>query len=281
MAPTASRMSAYAVTSSTGSTACCWRARRRVSKPEMPGMRTSEIIMLKSSPRRTSSARSPEATGTVSKPWLFRNESSRLRCPASSSTIRTRGDFGVLLPASGGMDGAFRGQTQVGKAEQGAFWLVGQAFDLPAVRQDDLLHHRQTEAGPFLVRREIGFEDLGAVFRRDARAVIANFKERLLVVPFAGDDPDFTARFDGLDGIVQEIEQRLAEQLFIRLNHQLFVHDLQSNVFLLDIVIQRPHDFADDRPQRQRGTADFARSGIVDEFVELGGNPVGLLEDFP
>src|SRR6266516_1083205 len=224
MAPTAARMSAYAVTSRTGSTERCCRARRRVSKPEMPGMRTSEIIMLKSPPRRTSSARSPEATGTVSKPWLLRNESSRLRCPASSSTIRTRGDFGVLLPASGGMDGAFRGQPQMDEAEQGAIRFVGQAFDLPAVRQHDLLHHRQTQAGPFLVRREIGFKDFRAVLRRDARAVVANFEERLLGVSFARDDSDVTARFDRLDGIVQQIEQRLAQQLFIGFDHQLFFH---------------------------------------------------------
>ena len=128
---------------------------------------------------------------------------------------------------------------------------------------------------------EIGFEDLGAVFGGDARAVVANFEERFLGVPFAGDDTDFTARFDRLDGIVQQIEQRLAEQLFIRLDHQLFVHDLQSNVFLVDIVIQCAHDFADDGPQRQRGAPHFARAGVVDEFVELGRNPVGLLEDFP
>src|SRR5437867_6150740 len=245
MAPTASRISAYAVTRRTGSTECCWRARRRVSKPEMPGMRTSEIIMLKSPPRRTSSARSPEATGTVSKPWLLRNESSRLRWPASSSTIRTRGGVGVLLAASGGMSGAFRRQPQVGDAEQGAFGLVGQAFDLPAVRQHDLLHDSETEAGAFLVGCEIGLEDFSAVLRRDARAIVANFKERLLGVPFARDDPDLAARFDCLDGIDQQIEQGLAEQLFIRLNHQLFVHDLQLNVLLVDIVIQCTHDFAD------------------------------------
>src|SRR2546427_618 len=194
MAPTASRMSAYAVTSRTGSTACCWRARRRVSKPEMPGIRTSEIIMLKSPPRRTSSARSPEATGTVSKPWLFRNESSRLRWPASSSTIRTRGVAGVLLAASGGMSGAFHRHSQVGDAEQGAFGLVGQAFDLPAVRQHDLLHDRETEAGAFLVRCEIGFEDFRAMLRRDALAIVADLEECFGGVPPAGDDLDFAAR---------------------------------------------------------------------------------------
>src|SRR6185503_8849161 len=155
MAPTASRMSAYAVTSRTGRTVCSWRARRSVSRPEIPGMRTSEIIMLNSPPRSTSSARSPEGTGTVSKPCVFRNESSRLRWPASSSTIRTRGVFDGVLAASGGMTGTFR-QPQVGDAEQGAVRLVGQAFDLPAVRQHDLLNDGKAETGAFLVGCEIG-----------------------------------------------------------------------------------------------------------------------------
>src|SRR6266498_4669257 len=193
MAPTASRMSAYAVTSRTGRIVCSWRARRRVSSPEIPGIRTSEIMMLKFPPRSTSSARSPEGTGTVSKPWVFRNESSRLRWPASSSTIKTRGVFGVALAASGGMSGAFRRQPQVSDPEESTFGLVGQALDLPTVRQDDLLHDRETETGAFLVCCEIGFEDLGAVLRRDARTIVAHFEERLGGVPFAGNDLDFAA----------------------------------------------------------------------------------------
>ena len=50
-----------------------------ISDVRMPGMRTSEISMLMGWARSTSSARAPESTGTVSKPWLFKNEWSRLR----------------------------------------------------------------------------------------------------------------------------------------------------------------------------------------------------------
>jgi len=57
----------------------------------MPGMRTSEIIMSSRSLLKAANARSPETTTTVSKPWLLRNESSKLRWPGSSSTIRIRG----------------------------------------------------------------------------------------------------------------------------------------------------------------------------------------------
>src|SRR5262249_24587010 len=41
--------------------------------------------------RSVSSARSPESTTMMSKPWLWRKELSRLRWPGSSSTIRMRG----------------------------------------------------------------------------------------------------------------------------------------------------------------------------------------------
>src|ERR1035437_4589757 len=66
-------------------------------------MRTSEIIMLKSPARSVSNAFSPDEAVTVSKPWLRRKESSKLRCPGSSSTIRMRGPFEPFLRDSGGM----------------------------------------------------------------------------------------------------------------------------------------------------------------------------------
>ncbi len=44
-----------------------------------------------------------------------------------------------------------RHEFQVGDAENGTFRLVGQANDFPAVRQNDLLHDRKTEAGAFFV----------------------------------------------------------------------------------------------------------------------------------
>src|SRR5579883_993925 len=90
MAPTASRISAYAVTMRTGRDACSSRAWRRVSNPDIPDMRTSEIIIAKEPARNAASAWSPEETDTVSNPWLLRNESSRLRWPGSSSTTRIR-----------------------------------------------------------------------------------------------------------------------------------------------------------------------------------------------
>ena len=66
----------------------------------------------------------------------------------------------------------------MGDAEDGPARLVVQARDFPAVRQDDLLHHGQTEAGTFLVGGEVGLEDFAPVPGRHARSVIAHFQSR-------------------------------------------------------------------------------------------------------
>src|ERR1051325_5358278 len=212
-----------------GRAACSLRARRRVSRPEMPGMRTSEIIMLMGSPRRISRACSPEATGSVSNPWLVRKESSRLRCPGSSSTIRMRGAVRAVLPASGGMASTPGGELQMGEAEDRAPGLVGEAFDLPAVGQDDLLNHGQAEAGAFVVCGEIRLEDVRAMMRRNAGAVVAHFEDGLVGALPGGGDADFAVLIDGLDGVEQQVEERLPEQLFVGFNGELLIRDLEAD----------------------------------------------------
>src|SRR5271154_859511 len=114
-----------------GKEPCSCRARRKVSRPVNPGMRTSEIIMLIFCSRRTCRARSPEETGTVLNPWLDRKESSRLRWAASSSTMRRRG---VLeLEDSGGTLLILILDFDVGETKERPGRFVGHAFDLPAV----------------------------------------------------------------------------------------------------------------------------------------------------
>src|SRR5271154_7136647 len=137
-----------------GKEPCSWRARRSVSRPVNPGMRTSEIIMLIFCSRRTCRARSPEETGTVLKPWLERKESSRLRWAASSSTMRRRGVF--ELEDSGGMLLILILDFKVRDAEERPGRFIGQAFDLPAVGQDDLLHDGQAQAGAFRMGGKVG-----------------------------------------------------------------------------------------------------------------------------
>ena len=54
-------------------------------------------------------------------------------------------------------------------AKERAARLVGQAFDFPAVREDNLLHDGEAEASAARVGREIRFENLAAPFRRRIR----------------------------------------------------------------------------------------------------------------
>src|SRR2546430_10970671 len=279
MAPTASRMSAYAVTSRTGSTVCSWRARRSVSRPEMPGMRTSEIIMLNSAPRRTSNACSPDATGAVSKPWLFKNESSRLRWPGSSSTMRMRGPFTFVLSVTDCISSAYGREPQVGDAENRAPRLVRSAFNLPTVRQDDLLNHRQPQPGAFLVRGEIRFKDFGPMLRRNTRAVVTNLQEDPLRILFPRRHFDVPAPLHCLNSVDQEIEQRLPEQLFIRFDHRQRFRHLQPNALFLQIVAQGSNHLANDQTQRDRRATDFTWPGAIDELIELRSDPIRLVDD--
>ena len=87
--------------------------------------------------------------------------------------------------------------------------LVGLARDFPAVREHNLLDDRQAEARSFRVCRKIGFENFGAIFRRDAGAVVGDLNECTVVVLFAGANLDLAILGHGLDGVEDEIEQRL------------------------------------------------------------------------
>src|SRR5713101_5357683 len=171
-----------------GSNAWAWRARRRVSRPEMPGMRTSEIIMLISPVRRTSSAFSPEATGTVSNFWLVKNESSRLRWLASSSTIRIRGAFRGFFPASGAILSIPGRDFQMSDPEYGALRFVRQALDFPP--------DRQTQSRPFLVRGDVGLEDFVTLIDRNAGSVIEHVERRFGAVASLRRDLDITVAID-------------------------------------------------------------------------------------
>src|SRR5207302_7234782 len=116
-------------------------------------MRTSEIIIPTSSVRSSSNACSPEGARTVSKPCPLKNELSRLRWLASSSTMRMRGALRGFFAASAGMSSVFGHQLEVSDSEDRALRLIGQALNLPPVSQDNLLHDSEPKAGPSFVGR--------------------------------------------------------------------------------------------------------------------------------
>src|ERR1041385_8492948 len=100
-------------------------------------MRTSEIIISTARVERICRAFSPESTVMVSKFWDLRKESSRLRCGASSSTMRSvgRGPETALAVTD---DASSGGEFDVRDAEDRAAWFVGPTCDFPPMSKDDL-----------------------------------------------------------------------------------------------------------------------------------------------
>ncbi len=149
------------------------------------------------------------------------------------------------------------------ESEEGTFGRVGEAFDLPAVGEDDLLHDGEAKAGPVRLGGEVGFEDLGALFRGDTGAVVAHFQERLGGAGTAGDDLDLAAGADGLNGIEQEIEQGLPEELLVGLDGDLGVFGVELNLFILDVDLQGTDDFGDHGADGEGGAPDLDRKSVV------------------
>src|SRR4051812_22683939 len=171
-------------------------------------MRTSEIIMSTGRVARTCRAFSPESTVIVSKFWLRKNESSKLRCGASSSTMRSVGlgpEAEAALAVTDEESGC--GEFDVRNAEDRAAWFVGETCDFPAMSKDDLLHHSKAESSPLLVGGEVWLENFLPLLGRHAGTVVANFDHGAAPIFAMPGNFDFAAAIGRLDGIKQEIEK--------------------------------------------------------------------------
>ena len=89
----------------------------------------------------------------------------------------------------------------MGDAEDGAPRLVGQAFDLPAVGENNLLDHGQPQASARLLSRKIRFEDFAAAVRGNAGAIVTDFEDGFGGTALLGDDLNFAVPISGLDGV--------------------------------------------------------------------------------
>src|SRR5688572_11404924 len=98
-------------------------------------------------------------------------------------------------------------------AKDRAARLIGQAFDLPAVRENDLADDGEAEAGPLLVRGEVRLENLETMFGAHAGAAIGNVEHDFPVGCARGIDRDALSLFRGLKRVEKEIEEHLTEQL--------------------------------------------------------------------
>jgi hypothetical protein len=134
----------------------------------------------------------------------------------------------------------------VADAEDRALGLVGKAGDIPAVRENYLLDDCKAEAGARFLRRKIGFENFGAIIGWDARTIIADFEHGFGSAALLGKDLDVACAVDGLDRIQQQIEQGLAEELFVGLNAELLTLNLEVDLLFFQIVVQRADNLIDD-----------------------------------
>src|ERR1039458_8624226 len=107
------------------------------------------------------------------------------------------------------------GEFQVGNAKHGALRVIAEAFDLPAVGEDNLLDHRQSQTGALLLRSEVGLEDLGPAVGGNARAIVPHFERGFGGIAPLGNNLDFAAAIDSLDG-VQRSEEHTSELQSLR-----------------------------------------------------------------
>ena len=75
------------------------------------------------------------------------------------------------------------------------------------------------------------------------------------------------------------LNKNLAQQLFVGLDGNRVAAGLDPEFLLLDVVSQGAHDFVDGGVQRDFRAADFARTRVIDEFIQLGGDLVGFVHD--
>src|ERR1035441_4575040 len=148
--------------------------------------------------------------------------------------LRRWGDFS--RQESGAAQEALSGELEVGDAEDRALRLIGEAFDLPAVREHDLLDNGQAQTGALLLGCEVRLEDFSAAVGGNPGAVVADLEQGFGGIALLGNDLDFPAAIDGLDGVEHQIEERLPERLFVRLDAELFALDLKADLLLLQVV---------------------------------------------
>jgi hypothetical protein len=99
----------------------------------------------------------------------------------------------------------------MGDSENGAARFIGKARNFPAVRVNNLLHDGQTEAGAFLVRREIRFENFRKIFARHAGAVVANFQSRFARARAQNLNLNFSILVERLNRIQNQVKQNLPQ----------------------------------------------------------------------
>src|SRR5437867_2472989 len=218
------------------STTCesTWRSRRRVSvaRPSIPGSQTSRMI--RSIAPRVSRSRhsSPLATESTIYPSSRRSSPSAFRTPGSSSTISTvgvmTGSFVVRRPAESTCASCSRRtphaeprttivSTWQLNCKPRTVRRVVADFDAATVFGDDPAHDRETEPAAAPFGRVIREEQLLALGRRDARAVVCdNDTDEVVSGVELRLDHDVASPLHGLDRVVDQVDDDATDLLHIQ-----------------------------------------------------------------
>src|SRR4029079_3093063 len=114
---------------------------------------------------------------------------------------------------------------------------------------------------------EVGFKDVEAVFWSDPRPIVADVQEPAGSIAASG-NLDLAARLNGLGSIDQQIEERLAQLLFVRFDSGQVGVYMQTDLLFLKIRTQGPHHFVYGGAEGDGHGPKLARTGEVDEFID-------------
>ena len=120
-------------------------------------------------------------------------------------------DFNLMLET-------FPGVRQQIEAVASARFASGQMKTIPAgLHLDDFLNQGETETGPVALRRKERLKDALPRCRWNPGAVVGNVERSFRSVLPPGGQLDFAVWLDRLSGVEDQIEERLTEELFVRL----------------------------------------------------------------
>ena len=153
-----------------------------------------------------------------------------------------------------------------------------------AVFFDEFPHDGEPQSRPFLLGRDVGFEDSGQSVRLDARPVVGHrdFREGAVSLQDQScpDDDDATAAtFERFLCIADEVVQQLPQPHRIGVHFAHAVVELQRNGRLPALVTIQPGNLADELVQVHPHQVQRRRAGIFTEGVDHVPHRLDLLHD--
>jgi hypothetical protein len=132
-------------------------------------------------------------------------------------------------------------------AKDGPLRLISEANNFPPMRRDDLFHNREPKSHALGSHCDVGIENVCTLRLRHTVTIVTNFQRHFVRSrDHHGSNFDQSTRLDRLNGIEQQIKQRLPEKLLIRLHRQRPGERHEANLIILDVGQQRTGDISDE-----------------------------------